>query len=565
MAGAAFLDRVGWNVDDQRTALDQDPGHGLASPFEDAADGRARNAHALGGILLIESFVIAEAQGFPGIGAEMDLDQFMHGDAAWLEHQGARVSGDPALALRTSHARVMSMCAEPASAESPCHQATILDAITEGVFTVDAQWRITSFNRAAETITGISRSEAIGQPCRAVFRASVCDGHCALRETMERGEAIHCRRIEIVDADGNRRPVSVSTNLLHGPDGQVVGGVETFRDLRQEEALRKAIRKDAQIGDLVAVSSAMRRVLDVLPAIAGSSTTVLVSGESGTGKELVARALHRLSPRKRKPFIAVNCGALPDQLLESELFGHVAGAFTDAKRDKPGRFALAEGGTLFLDEIGEISPAMQVHLLRVLQERTYEPLGGTRTLTADVRIIAASNRDLAHEVRAGRFREDLFYRIAVVPVHLPPLRERVEDIPLLAEHLLERLAAREDKPIPTLSDAARAQLVSWHWPGNVRELANALERAWVLCQCGIIQAEHLPHPAQGTTPDRIGKPLANAGRSAEAATLMEALRQHGWNRLATAQALGVHKTTLFRKLRQLGLNPPRAEDEVHDR
>jgi len=518
-----------------------------------------------GGFLLIKALMIAEAQHLPAIGAEVDLGQCMHGHPPGLEHLDAGAAGDPALALRSGHGTVMSMRSEPASGESPCHQAAILDAITEGVFTVDAQWRITSFNRAAETITGISRSEAIGQPCRAVFRASVCDGNCALRETMERGEAIHCRRIEIVDAEGVRRPVSVSTNLLHGPDGQVVGGVETFRDLRHEEALRKAIRKEVQVGDLVAISSAMRRVLDVLPAIAGSTATVLVSGESGTGKELVARALHRLSPRKRKPFIAVNCGALPDQLLESELFGHVAGAFTDAKRDKPGRFALAEGGTLFLDEIGEISPAMQVRLLRVLQERTYEPLGGTRTLTADVRIIAASNRDLAYEVRAGRFREDLFYRIAVVPVHLPPLRERVEDISLLAEHLLERLAAREDKPVPILSDAARAQLITWHWPGNVRELANALERAWVLCQCGVIQAEHLPQPVQGSMPDRVGKPLADAGRSAEAATMMEALRQHGWNRLATAQALGVHKTTLFRKLRLLGLNPPRADAEEHER
>jgi len=509
---------------------------------------------------MLQALVIAQTQGLPAIGTEVDLGQLMHGYAPRLEHLDTGAAGDPALALRSDHGRVMSMCAKQASSDSPRQHVAILDAISEGVFTVDAQWRITSFNRAAETITGITRAEAIGQPCRAVFRASVCDGHCALRETMERGEAIHCRRIEIIDADGSRRPVSVSTNLLHGPDGQVVGGVETFRDLRHEDALRKAIRKDVQLGDLVAISPAMRRVLDVLPAIAGSSTTVLISGESGTGKELVARALHQLSPRKRKPFIAVNCGALPDQLLESELFGHVAGAFTDAKRDKPGRFALAEGGTLFLDEIGEISPAMQVRLLRVLQERTFEPLGGTRTITADVRIVAASNRDLATEVRAGRFREDLFYRIAVVPVHLPPLRERVEDIPLLAEHLLERLAAREDRPVPTLTDAARARLVAWHWPGNVRELANALERAWVLCQCGEIQAEHLPQPEPGSSPDRVGKPLADAGRSAEAATLMETLRRHGWNRLATAQALGVHKTTLFRKLRLLGLKPPRADD-----
>ena len=452
------------------------------------------------------------------------------------------------------------MCAEYAGNHSSHHQTAILDAITEGVFTVDAQWRITSFNRAAEIITGIPRADAIGQPCRAVFRASVCDGQCALRETMEQGNPIHCRRIEIIDAEGSRRAVSVSTNLLRDAAGQVVGGVETFRDLRHEDALRKAVRKDVQLGDLVAISATMRRVLDVLPAIAASSTTVLISGESGTGKELVARALHRLSPRKRKPFIAVNCGALPDQLLESELFGHVAGAFTDAKRDKPGRFALAEGGTLFLDEIGEISPAMQVRLLRVLQERTYEPLGGTRAINADVRIVAASNRDLATEVRAGRFREDLFYRIAVVPVHLPPLRERIEDIPLLAEHLLERLASREDRTVPALSDAARARLLTWHWPGNVRELANALERAWVLGH-GAIHVEHLPSPSLAAQADTIGRPLADASRSAEAAALMEALRHHAWNRLATAKTLGIHKTTLFRKLRQLGLNPPRSDEE----
>ncbi len=451
------------------------------------------------------------------------------------------------------------MSSEPASPGAAGHQAAILDAITEGVFTVDREWRITSFNRAAAAITGVARAEAIGQPCRAVFRASVCDGRCALRETLESGEAVHCRRIEIIGADGERRPVSVSTSLLRDGDGAVVGGVETFRDLRHEEALRKAARREVQVGDLVAMSAPMRRVLDVLPAIAASDATVLVSGESGTGKELVARALHRLSPRRRRPFIAVNCGALPDTLLESELFGHVAGAFTDARKDRPGRFALAEGGTLFLDEIGEISPAMQVRLLRVLQERTYEPLGGSQTISADVRIVAASNRELAQEVRAGRFREDLFYRIAVVPVHLPPLRERGADIPLLAEHLLARLAARTDQPVPELGAEALARLAAWSWPGNVRELANALERAWVLGR-GAILPEHLPAnaaaPVAVTLPGAGG--LAAAGRAAEAAALMEALRRQGWNRLATARALGIHKTTLFRKLRLLGLAPPRA-------
>lgn len=563
MAFGAFLHRVRGQLDGQRTAFDQRLGHRGAPAFQDPARGRARDPHAGGGPLLVQAFIKTQAEVLPGIGAEMDFGQVGKGNAPRLEHLDAWAAGYAVLELQAGHGMVMIMRSELASGGSLERQAAILDAISEGVFTVDRAWRITSFNRAAERITGVARAKAMGRPCREVFRTSVCDGRCALRETIERSSPIHCRRIEIVDATGNRRPVSVSTNLLHDAAGTVIGGVETFRDLRHEDALRKAVRREVQVGDLVTSSPAMRRVVDLLPAVAAASTTVLISGESGTGKEVVARALHRLSPRRRRPFVAVNCGALPDQLLESELFGHVAGAFTDAKRDRPGRFALAEGGTLFLDEIGEISPAMQVRLLRVLQERTFEPLGGTRTVIADVRIIAASNRDLVAAVRAGVFREDLFYRIAVVPIHLPSLRERVEDIPLLAEVLLERLAAREDRPVPVLGDAARARLVAWHWPGNVRELANALERAWVLGQCGEIRPDHLPQADAAATPDRTGRPLADAGRSAEAAALLEALRTHGWNRLSTARALGIHKTTLFRKLRRLGLDPPRADDEEH--
>ncbi|MDO9541622.1 MAG: sigma 54-interacting transcriptional regulator, partial [Kiritimatiellia bacterium] len=287
--------------------------------------------------------------------------------------------------------------------------AIILESISDGVFTVDRNWRITSFNRAAEEITGIPRKEAIGRHCAEVFKASMCETDCALRKTIETGRPIINKSAFIVDIDGRRIPISVSTAILKNDKGKIIGGAETFRDLSLVEELRKEIAGHYQIGDLISRNAAMRRIFDVLPQIASSESTVLIQGETGTGKELLARAIHSLSPRAKGPFIAVNCGALPDTLLESELFGYKAGAFTGAEKDKPGRFALAENGTLFLDEIGDVSPALQIRLLRVLQERTYEPLGGTKSVTANVRIITAANRDLAAQVKKGVFRQDLFY------------------------------------------------------------------------------------------------------------------------------------------------------------
>ena len=265
-----------------------------------------------------------------------------------------------------------------AKTKPPDSTEIILESISDGVFTVDRDWRITSFNRAAEEITGIAREEAIGKRCSEVFKASMCEGDCALCLTLETGEPVINKSAFIVDVEGRRIPISVSTALLRDPKGRVIGGAETFRDLSLVEELRKELEGRFQLGDLVSRSPAMRKVFDVLPQVAASDSTVLIQGETGTGKELVARAIHGLSPRRDQPFVAVSCGALPDTLLESELFGYKAGAFTGAVKDKPGRFALAEHGTLFLDEIGEISPALQVRLLRVLQERTYDPLGGTK-------------------------------------------------------------------------------------------------------------------------------------------------------------------------------------------
>ncbi|MBA3035179.1 MAG: PAS domain-containing protein, partial [Desulfobacterium sp.] len=300
----------------------------------------------------------------------------------------------------------------------------ILDSIADGVFTVDSDWRITSFNHAAEKITGIKKKEALGRHCWDVFRTSICEKACALRQTMETGRQIINQTIFIVNSEGERIPISISTAVLKDNKGLMIGGAETFRDLSLLEALRKELSGRHSFHDIISKDKEILRLFGVLEQVSESNATVLLEGESGTGKELFAKAIHSLSNRNKGPMITINCGALPDTLLESELFGYKAGAFTDAKKDKPGRLSLAKGGTLFLDEIGDITPAMQVRLLRVLQDKTYEPLGGTKSEKADVRIVAATNKDLASLVKTGSFREDLYYRINVVNLKLPPLRER---------------------------------------------------------------------------------------------------------------------------------------------
>ena len=436
----------------------------------------------------------------------------------------------------------------------------ILDSINDGVFTVDGEWRITSFNQAAERITGVKRHEAIGKPCCEVFRASICETACALRETLATGRPIVNKAVYILDARGNRIPISISTAVFKDAKGNVVGGVETFRDLSLVEDLRKELEAKYSFADIVGRSAAMRDLFQVLPQIAESDSTVLIEGPSGTGKELFARAIHRLSRRRKKRFVALNCAALPDTLLESELFGYRAGAFTDAKKDKPGRFALAQKGTLFLDEIGDISPAMQVRLLRVLQERTYEPLGGVEPVAANVRLIAASNKDLGKLVRKGKFREDLFYRVHVIRLVLPKLGDRREDIPLLIDHFIAKFNHLQGKDVVGVSDEVLARLMEYDYPGNVRELENIIEHAFVLCRGGLIQPAHLPPHVRG--PALAEAPAGLAGitlETMERILIAEALRRHGGNRTAAARQLGINPSTLFRKVKSLGIELP-AED-----
>jgi PAS domain S-box-containing protein len=441
-------------------------------------------------------------------------------------------------------------------APSPADPTTIiLESISDGVFTVDSEWRITSFNRAAEEITGISRVEAIGRRCAEVFHASLCEADCALRRTLETGTPIINASAFIVDVNGRRVPISISTAILRDASGRVAGGVETFRDLSLVEELRKEIEGRFQVGDLVSRSGAMRRLMDILPQVAASDSTVLIQGETGTGKEVLARVLHDLSPRRDRPFIAVHCGALPDTLLESELFGYKAGAFTGAERDKPGRFALAEGGTIFLDEIGEISPALQIRLLRVLQDKGYVPLGGTKQMTANVRVVAATQRDLAAHVKRGAFRQDLFYRIHVVKLALPPLRKRKEDIPLLVDQFVARFNRAQGKSVPGVSLETMGLLMAHDYPGNVRELENLIEHAFVLCGGERIEPQHLPDEFRARAPAPRGPGgLTAAVRAVEAQAIREALARRGQNRIEAARELGIDKATLFRKMKALGIS-----------
>ena len=433
----------------------------------------------------------------------------------------------------------------------------ILESISDGVFTVDMDWCITSFNRAAEKITGVSRREATGRRCSEVFRSSTCGDDCALQQTLKTGKPVIGKSGYIIDADGNRIPISVSTAVLKDSEGRLIGGAETFRDLSEIEALRLELVGKFRIGDFVSRSPLMQKVFEVLPAIAASPSTVLILGETGTGKELVARTIHELSPVCHGPFVAVNCSALPDTLLESELFGYKTGAFTGANKDKPGRFSLARRGTLFLDEIGEISPALQVRLLRVLQERTYEPLGSTRSETTDARIIVATNRDLAEQTSKGAFREDLYYRVNVVRVELPPLRRRKEDIPLLVEQFIKRFNRLQGKAIEGIEAETLSLLMAHHWPGNVRELENVIERSFIMCNGGLIGIGHLPEELTAHCKSAgVGSDVRSAHDLLDTRSIHAALERNDYNRLVAARELGVHKTTLFRRMKKLGISLP---------
>lgn len=438
------------------------------------------------------------------------------------------------------------------------HTEIILDSIADGVFTVDCDWKITSFNKSAEEITGVAKEEALGRICRDVFHSNICDGQCVLKQSIKENRPIRNKSIYIVNAKGEQVPITISAAPLKNENGEIIGGVETFRDVSEIIELRKELEKKYHFQDIISKSDAIQKIFRILPDIAISDSTVLICGESGTGKELFAQAIHNLSNRATKPLITVNCGALPDTLLESELFGYKAGAFTDAKRDKPGRFALADGGTIFLDEIGDVSPALQVRLLRVLQEKTYEPLGSTESLKSDVRIIAATNKNLEEMVEKGLFRRDLYYRLNVVSITLPALRERKEDIPLLINHFIDHFNKLKNKKIEGVSDEVLTVLMNYDFPGNIRELENIIEYSFILCHGKTIHINHLPErltskfkkESQKITP---GMTLAEIEKRA----IEQALARNNWKKMATARELNIDRGTLRRMMKRLGIVKPK--------
>jgi PAS domain S-box-containing protein len=432
----------------------------------------------------------------------------------------------------------------------------ILNSIADGVFTTDNEGKITFINKAAEEITGFSSKEAIGHHCFDIFRADICQSRCALKETLKTKKEIINLPATILKKGGQKVPISISTAVLKNERGKIIGGVETFRDLSAIEELKKELSQKYTLGDIISKNHLIHEIFNILPNIAESDSTVLIQGDSGTGKELFAKAIHNLSRRKAKPFIKVNCGALPDTLLESELFGYIKGAFTDAKRDKPGRFALANEGTIFLDEVGDMSPSLQVKLLRVLQEKEYEPLGSTSPRKTDVRIVAATNKDLSKLVSEGKFRDDLYYRLNVVKIDLPPLSQRREDIPLLIDAFIQKFNAKMGKQIMGVSDQALRLLLKYDYLGNVRELENIIEHAFVLCGGHTIDVDCLPKELtmrQGETSSFVAIHGEHPFEKAEAEIVKKTLERNRGNRIKAAQELGISRATLWRKMKRHGL------------
>jgi PAS domain S-box-containing protein len=434
----------------------------------------------------------------------------------------------------------------------------ILNSVWEAVITVDRDHRIASFNRAAERLVGIPEGEAIGKDCRGILRANFgpAQAQCPMGDLAAAGTPQTEVNGTLVRADGRIVPVSASWTFLEDKPGNILGFVISFRSFEEIERLAEERRSRFPFREIVGKTVSLQKIFDLVEAVRDTDSTVLIEGESGTGKGLFARAIHDLSPRREGPFVKVNCAALTETLLESELFGHVKGAFTGAISDKMGRFEAASGGTILLDEIGEISPFLQAKLLHVVQDREFQRVGSSRTLRADFRIIAATNRNLREAVKEGLFREDLYYRLNVIPMRVPPLRERKEDIPLLVDHILEGLRRRGLDRVRGVSPDAMRRLMAYRWPGNVRELENVLERGAVVAKGQVMSvgdlAEEVADAGHRAAADEPAK--SENVPDDERSRLTRVLKANRWNRGAAAAALGVDRTTLWRKMKRLGLS-----------
>jgi two-component system, NtrC family, response regulator HydG len=427
----------------------------------------------------------------------------------------------------------------------------VLDSVSDGIITIDRRMRIISFNRAAATITGFTDREAVGKLFFEVFADGLFDAGGPLRNALAKNEYIAGLEREIIGKAGQRRLVLVTINPLFHATGDPGGVVVALRDVQQIHELRQQLKGQSAFHAITGKNHKMREIYGLIEQVADSSASVLIHGESGTGKELVARAIHQQGPRRQRPFVTVNCAALVESLLESELFGHVKGAFTGALNSKLGRFEIADGGTIFLDEIGDISPLIQVKLLRVLQEKEFERVGESKTNKVDVRVIAASNKNLWELVGQGSFRDDLYYRLKVVSITLPPLRERSDDIPLLVQHFVQKFNLQTGKALLGGTREAMAALMSYPWPGNIRELENAIEHAFVLCRGHYFGLDDLPDEiGRARISDELLDLDSPAEENVERQRILSTLKSAGGLSEAARQ-LGISRTTLWRKLKRI--------------
>jgi PAS domain S-box-containing protein len=458
----------------------------------------------------------------------------------------------------------MNLMAETESISRSSGAETILDCISDGVITIDLQKRVTFLNRAMQTMLGYEVADSgMLLACDVLVQSNICSSQDCVLERALRGERVSNFEAMVRRRDGKQMPVSINTDFLLDKEGKLIGLIEVIRDISlvrelcakttEVSELKQRLGEHVQFDHIVARSPLMQDMFVKLPAIAASKSSVLITGESGTGKELIAYALHAHSPRRQAPFVVVNVSSLSEGLLESELFGHVKGAFTNAYVDKPGRFEIANGGTIFLDEIGEISLSTQVKLLGVLERGRLERVGSNDTMSVDVRIVAATNRNLEDAIREGRFREDLYYRIRVIPIALPPLRERSGDIPLLVNHYREKFNREMGKKISRLSPESLMALEQYPFPGNIRELQNMIEHAFVCCEEDTIQFEHLPADLQRYSREHREWTDSESLEAIERQAICRALDKTGWRFKEASQQLGIGRSTLWRKVKQFGI------------
>ncbi|MBF0300032.1 MAG: sigma 54-interacting transcriptional regulator [Oligoflexia bacterium] len=435
---------------------------------------------------------------------------------------------------------------------------SILDSISDGVFTVDLDFNITLFNSAAEKITGFKKEIAIGKKCFEIFRTNICENDCVIKKTLTTGKPITNKKVNVLKKAGQEIPITVSTGILKNKNNKIIGAVETFRDCSEIELLRSELDKNYRTGDLIGRSKSIQNIFLLINDIAQSDSTILIEGASGTGKEVLAKTIHNSSKRKSHSFVAVNCGAIPFNLMETDLFGHVKGAFTDAKTDRAGKFEQAKGGTIFLDEISELHPLLQVKLLRVLQEREFTPVGSNKVVKTDVRVICSTNKNLRDIIEKGLFREDLYFRINVMKIKLPSLSERKEDIPLLLSHFLKKYNAKTGKNITKISDEVLNLFMNYNFQGNIRELENIIEHAFILCHREIIETRHLPKEMfDHVIPFESGDSLKSIAGETEKDILIKLLNEHDFNKKRVAEILKINPTTLWRKINKYKLNSKR--------